>query len=114
MNVAVTDSSIVTDGFVCLKLDDGHSVEINFSGEGPAVLGYDSYEPIESPMPGYYYRLSTMLAGCLGKRIVGIVFGFTDKAMQFPCYCGIDMSEDYDGVCAVRLVLDDNSILEFS
>lgn len=114
MDIAVTDSSIVTDGFVCLQLDDGHSVEINFSGEGPAVLGYDSYEPIESPMPGYYYRLSTMFAGCLGKRIVGIAFGFTDKAMQFPCYCGIDMSADYDGVCAIRLVLDDNSILEFS
>lgn len=114
MNIAVTESSIVTDGYVCLKLDDGHSVEIQFSGEGPVVLGYDSYEPIESPMPGYYYHLRTMFAGCLGKRIVGIVFGFTDKEMQFPCYCGIDMSADYDEVCSICLVLDDNSILEFS
>lgn len=81
MNIAVTDSSIVTDGFVCLKLDDGHSVEINFSGEGTAVLGYDSYEPIEISMPGYYYRLNTMFAGCLSKRIIGIVFGFSDKAI---------------------------------
>lgn len=114
IEVAVTDSSLVTDGFVCLKLDDGHSVEKLFSGERPAVLGYDSYEPIQIPMPGYYYHLRNILGGCIGKRITGIVFGFTEKEMLFPCYCGIDMSKDYDGVCAIRLVLEDGSILEFS
>lgn len=81
MNIVVIDSSIVTDGFVCLKQDDGHSVEINFSGEGPVVLGYDLHKPIDEPMPGYYYCFSIMFAGCIGKRIVGMVFGFTDKAI---------------------------------
>lgn len=61
MNITVTDSSIATDGFICLKLDDGHSLEILFSGEGSAILGYDSHEPIQTPMPGHYYRLSTMV-----------------------------------------------------
>ena len=114
MEIAITDSSLVTDGFVCLMLDDGHSVEILFSGEGPAVIGYDSYEPIQIPMPGHYYQLRTILAACIGKRITGIVFGFTDKELQFPCYRGVDMSADYDGVCSIRLVLEDGSVLEFS
>ena len=37
-----------------------------------------------------------------------------DERMQFLCYRRNDISTDYDGVCLSRLVLDDDSILEFS
>ena len=36
-----------------------------------------------------------------------------NSKMEFPSYCGIDMSEDDEGVRSIQWILDDGTYIEF-
>lgn len=106
------DSVIDTDGQVCLVFDDGSNFEIEFNGDGPVILGYnaanfDDYEQYD----GRCYKLSTLFQHCIGRSIAGVHFEKTDTKMMFPSYCGIDLSEEDDGVNQIRIDLNDGTAL---
>ena len=107
------ESTIDTDGFICLRFSDGSSLEVEFSGDGPIILGYNTASHFPS-YNGSCYTLTTMFKHCLGKRIEKIAFETTNRKMLFPCYMGIDMSAEDDGVKQLRFLLEDGTHLSAS
>ena len=87
------NSSISTDGQICLIFNDGTSLEVEFSGEGPLILGYNTADFTSYPdYDGSCYTLKTMFRHCINKTIERIDFEKTNTAMMFPCYKGINIS----------------------
>jgi hypothetical protein len=104
--------AIDTDSQICLIFGDGDHIEIEFSGDGPVILGYNTADLAHYPeFNGYCYKLSTMFHYCLGQRIVDISFVNSSRKMLFPAYKGIDMSGEDDGIKAIRFNLEDGSAL---
>lgn len=107
-----TESAITTDRQICILFTDGSHMEIEFPGNGPMILGYNTADFSKYPQyDGSCYTLTTMFRHCIGKKIIGISVIRSNEKMLFPCYKGIDMSEDDDGIKEIRLALDDNSYL---
>lgn len=107
-----TRSAIDTDGHVCILFDDGSNFEIEFCGDGPVIMGYNTADFDSYPeFDGSCYKLSTLFQYCLGHTIVGIHFEKTDKKMCFPSYCGIDMSGEDDGIKEIRFALNGGTTL---
>lgn len=105
-------SGISTDGQICLLFADDSSLEVEFSGDGPILLGYNSAKLSEYPeYDGSCYKLNTLFRHCIGRTIVGIEFQKTMDPMIFPSYMEIDMSEDDDGIKWLKFLLDDESYL---
>ncbi len=102
---------IETDGCICIIFDDGDSMEAEFSGSGPVLLGFNTADLPRYPEPnGDIYAVRTMFGGCIGRRIVSIELEVSGS-MMFPCYRGMDMSEDDDGVYRIKFLLDDGTTL---
>ena len=103
---------IETDGAVCLVFEDGDCCEVEFCGEGPIVLGFNTANWDKYPAyDGTVYALHTMFQRCLGHTITAVEFERSEKRMTFPCYRGLSMSEDDEGVDYIRFVLDDGTHL---
>lgn len=100
------ECAINTDSQVCIIFQDGNSMEIEFSGDGPIVLGFNTADFSKYPVAdGTCYSLRTMFQYCIGYEITNVAFDKSDKRMRFPLYRGIDMSEDDDGVKEIRIQL---------
>ena len=109
---ANTQCAIGTDDQICILFTDNTTLEVEFSGDGPIILGYNTAKLSAYPQyNGSCYTLRTMFQHCIGKRIIEIVFEKTDSRMLFPCYMGIDMSGNDDGVKQLRFYLEDGSYL---
>ena len=107
-----TESAITTDGQICILFTDGSHMEIEFPGNGPMILGYNTADFSKYPQyDGTCYTLATMFRHCIGKKIIGVSVKRSNEKMVFPCYKGIDMREDDDGIKEIRLTLDDDSYL---
>ena len=107
-----TQSLIQTDGCICLIFTDGSNLEIEFCGDGPIILGYNTAKLETYPKyDGTCYTLHTMFQYALGHMIVGIYFEKTDKRMQFPIYCGLDMSSEDEGIKEIRIALNGGTTL---
>ena len=110
-----TTCGIQTDGFIFLELDFGDWLEIHFSGSGgPVVLHMASGDRPYPRIPADLFSLNTLFRGCRGKKIVKVIVDRNKERMLFPCFCGIDMSEEDEGVWQIRLVLEDGSQLAFN
>lgn len=109
---ADTESAVDTDGQICLIFEDGDDLEIEFSGDGPILLGFNTADFEKYPKPnGNCYTLRTLFKYCLGHKIVDIVFERSDHKMLFPTYCGIDTSAYDEGIDNIKIILDDGSYL---
>lgn len=107
-----TECAIGTDHQICMLFTDNTTLEVEFSGDGPIILGYNTADLTAYPQyDGSCYTLGTMFRHCIGKRITEIFFRKTGCRMLFPCYRGIDMSEDDDGVKQLCFFLEDGSYL---
>lgn len=107
-----TQSAISTDGRVCLLFTDNSNFEIEFSGDGPVILGYNTAKMSDYPIyDGSCYTLHTIFQYCIGHTIVGVHFERTNQKMQFPIYYGIDMSDADDGIKEIRLALNGGTTL---
>ena len=107
--------SIQTDGIISVELNYGDRLEIAFSGEGPIILNMVPAEKTSSSkIPCDLYSLNTMFHACRQKKIIEIVIDQAGRKMMFPCYSGIDMSAEDEGVWRIRLKLDDETYLAFS
>ncbi len=105
-------SVINTDGQVCLVFDDDSNFEIEYSGDGPVILGYNTANFSDyKQYDGSCYKLGTLFQHCIGRSIAGIYFEKTDTKMMFPSYCGIDLSEEDDGVNQIKIDLNDGTAL---
>lgn len=112
-----TSCGIDTDGRICIVFADNTTLEVEFSGEGPILLGYNTACLKSYPeYDGLCYKLSTMFGKCIGRFITHVDFEKSDSRMTFPTrrvesgeY--IDLSDDDDGVCEIRFCLDDGSVL---
>lgn len=105
---------IMTDGRLCFLFEDGDTLEIEFCGEGPVILGFNTANVENYPKPdGLCYTLRTMFSGCLGRRICEVKYARSDARMIFPEYHGIDMSADDEGVREIRFMLDDMKQIVF-
>lgn len=105
-------SAIDTDGQICLLFEDGDNFEIEFSGDGPIILGFNTADFEKYPkFDGNCYALRTLFKHCLGHKIVDIVFEKSDHRMLFPAYHGIDMSAYDEGINHIKIILDDDSYL---
>lgn len=101
-----TECGIQTDDRICIIFSDGDSIEIEFSGDGPILLGFNTANFDQYPNPdGSCYTLHTMFQYCLGYEIMNVSFDRSDKRMIFPAYRGIDMSGDDDGIKEIRFNL---------
>jgi len=110
-----TESAIDTDGQIAIIFSDGDHMEIEFSGNGPILLGFNTADFSKYPeYNGTCYTLRTLFQHCIGRTVDSVFFEKTDRRMEFPAYCGIDMSEDDEGIQEIRLILDDESYLSFS
>lgn len=106
------DASIHTDGQVCIVFEDGDHIEVEYSGDGPIVLGFNTAKLEEYPLyDGACYSLHTLFRNCLRQTVKDIRIEKSDHRMEFPAYCGIDMSEDDEGVNEIRFILGDDSTL---
>ena len=107
-----TESAIDTDGQICLIFEDDDNLEIEFSGDGPILLGFNTADFEKYPKAnGNCYTLRTLFKHCLGHKVVDIVFERSDHRMLFPAYRGIDMSAYDEGIDDIKIVLDDGSYL---
>ena len=108
-----------TDGSVFIAMQNDEWLEIEFSGEGPVILNMlPPMLPYGRPAPKVpvdLFSLNTVFQQCYRKKIVDIQVDVrTDHdGMMFPCYRGIDMSSEYDGMWRIRLVLEDGNCLAF-
>lgn len=108
-------SAISTDGQVCLVFEDGDHLEIGFCGDAPIILGFNTADFDKYPQHrGDCYTLKTLFGCSIGQTIKDIVFEKSETRMMFPVYCGIDMSEDDDGIKDIAFVLEDNTYLKAS
>ena len=107
--------SIQTDGIISVELNYGDLLEIAFSGEGPIILNMiPSEKTSSSKIPCDLYSLNTMFHACRQKKITEVIIDQSGRKMLFPCYNGIDMSAEDEGVWRIRLKLDDGTYLAFS
>ena len=107
-----TQCTVGTDHQICMLFTDNTTLEVEFSGDGPIILGYNTADLSAYPQyNGSCYSLRTIFQHCIEKKIVKIVFEKTGGLMLFPCYRGIDMSEDDDGVKQLCFYLEDGSYL---
>ncbi len=101
-----TESAIDTDERICLIFEDGSNLEIEFSGDGPIILGFDTAKLTDYPeYDGTCYTLRTLFQYCIGREILGIHFEKSENRMMFPAYMGIDMSGDDEGIREIRFAL---------
>ena len=103
---------IETDGQVCLLFADGDHMEIDVPGDGPIILGmntacFDQYAVHD----GTCYSVKTLFQHCIGHKIMDIDVRRSKSPMEFPRYCGIDMSAEDEGVKEISFILDDSSRL---
>ena len=104
--------TINTDSRVCLIFTDGDHIEVEFSGDGPVILGFNTARFEQYPdYQEYCYKLSTVFQHCIGQTIMDIGFDNSYKRMMFPSYRGIDMSDEDEGIKAIRFLLEDSSML---
>lgn len=88
---------------------------MEISGSGPLILGYGTADFAKYPSyHGQIYRLKTLFRHCIGKKITEVKIDAGEDSMFFPCYCGIDMSQEDEGVYGLRFLLDDGSTLSFA
>lgn len=107
-------TAIQTDGQVCIVFEDGDSCEVEIPGEAPIILGLNTVDWSQYPVyDGSCYSLRTMFRGIVGRTVTEVRIMQTDSRMEFPSYCGIDMSEDDEGVRSIQWVLDDGTYIEF-
>lgn len=108
--------SITTDGSIFLEMDNGEWLEIEFSGDGPVILNMVPKGRPYPEIPDHLFALNTVFHQCRGKQIVDVKVDVRSEhnGMMFPCYRGIDMSAEYDGMWRIRLVLEDGNSLAFS
>lgn len=108
-------SAIETDEQICILFEDGDHMEIEIPGDGPIILGFNTANLQNYPVyDGSCYTLRTMFQHCIGKKIEKVKFEKSPYEMEFPCYCGIDMSADDDGIKEILLYLEDGSFLRAS
>lgn len=108
------ECGIQTDDFVFLELDYGKWLAIQFAGSGGPVImkmmsGNDPYPKI----PADLFSLNTLFHDCRHKKIANIIVDHNGGKMWFPCFSGVDMSAEDEGVWRVRLILEDGSCLAF-
>lgn len=107
-----TPSSIDTDHQICLVFTDNTSLEIEFVGDGPVILGYNTAKLSKYPKHnGSCYTLRTLFKHSINRKIIEIEFNKTVNKMLFPYYKGIDLSKEDDGIKQLRFILDDGSYL---
>lgn len=110
-----TECAIDTDEPVCFIFEDGDTMEIEFSGDGPIILGFNTADLSSHPQyDGYCYHLATLFNHTIGDRIVSIEVEKTERKMLFPSYCGHDMSPEDEGVTEIRLYLGSGKYLAAS
>lgn len=103
---------IETDSQVCIIFEDGDNMEVEFIGDGPKILGFNTAKFENYPKEdGSCYTLHTMFEKALGKKIVDIRFEKTEFHMSFSAYNGIDMSAEDDGIDHIEFVLSDDTVL---
>lgn len=106
------ECGIQTDGDVFLELDYSSRLAVQFSGSGgPVILGVVSGN---SPCPQIsedLFSLNTLFRDCRGKKITDIIVDRNNGRMLFPCFCGVDMRGEDEGVWRIRLMLEDGSCL---
>lgn len=113
LNRWTTESGIETDGQIAILFADGDNIEIEFSGDGPILLGFNTANLSKYPAyDGTCYTLATLFQHCLGKTISNVLFEKSNHRMEFPAYRGIDMSADDEGIREIRLILEDGSYLK--
>lgn len=101
-----------TDDRICLVFESGDNCEVEFSGEGPILLGYNTADWEQYPVyDGATFSYRTLFQHCLGRTIMAVEFERSEQRMTFPCYFGIDMSEDDEGITTLRFELDDGTCL---
>jgi len=106
---------IQTDGVISVELNSGEQLEIAFSGEGPVILNMVPADKTSNPpIPPHLYSLNTMFNNCREKKITEIIIDQDNRKMLFPCYNGIDMRSEDEGVWRIRFKLDDGTFLAFS
>ena len=102
------ECAINTDGAIRFWLSNGEMISIEFSGDGPIVLGTftrEQFEKGEREYNGNCYRLDMLFRFCIDQEITGIELVKKDSKMEFPCYRGIDMSDDDEGIKEIKLKL---------
>lgn len=106
---------IHTDGLISVEFDSGEQLEIAFSGEGPVILNMVPADKTFNPkIPSHLYSLNSMFHNCREKTITEVIIDQDGRKMLFPCYNGIDMRTEDEGVWRIRLKLDDGTYLAFS
>ena len=108
----VADCFLEMDDPVCIAFTDGTNLEVEYCGDGPIILGYNTAKIKEYPKnKGIKFPFQNMFKYGIGKKITDIQFEKSDERMMFPEYRGINMSEDDDGIAEIRFVLDDDTAL---
>ena len=103
---------IETDERICIVFQDGAHMEIEFSGEGPLILGFNTADFSQYPVyDGTCYSLHTLFKHCLGHRISSIEYPTSDHRMLFPVYRGVNTSEDDEGINEISFILDNHTRL---
>ena len=101
-----TECAIDTDEPVCFIFEDGDTMEIEFSGDGPIILGFNTADLSSYPQyDGHCYHLATLFDHTIGAGIVSVEVEKAEHKMLFPSYCGHDMSQEDEGVTEIRLYL---------
>ena len=114
ISTSTNECAIETAGFVFLELNCGDWMGIQFSGSGgPVILRMTSGNRPYPKIPADLFSLNTMFHGCRGKKITKVIVDRNHEKMLFPCYCGIDMSEEDEGVWRIRLILEDGRQVAF-
>lgn len=114
LNGWTTESAIETDGQIAILFEDGDHMEIEYAGDGPVLLGFNTADFNKYPVyNGNCYTLQTLFRHCIGRQITAVHFEKSSHRMEFPAFCGIDMSSDDEGIREIRLELDDGTYLAF-
>lgn len=111
-NITKIHCSTSTDGYVSIVFEDDSSVEIEIPGSAPIILGTNN-RPNDKRTNSAEYSMDQLFSNAIGKRVVNVEFEKTSKKMIFPCYCGIDMSKEDEGINKIKVVLEDGSYLYF-
>lgn len=110
-----TECGIDTDDSICFVFKDGDSMEMQFCGDGPILLGFNTADLKSYPTyEGQFYRLSTVFFRAIGAEIVRIEAERHLHRMLFPSFRGIDLSQEEEVVTEIKLYLGDGSYLTAS